>query len=536
MLPMVPATLWSTEAAAATYYVDGSRGDDNATGTEADPVRTIAEGSTRLDPGDTLLIRGGIYTEAMIHGEQGFRFTNGTSMDAMTRYSSYPGETVVLRPSSGYFVVYFGSFREYIEVSDLVLDGSNGTATTAGTQYVVKIETSRHIRLRGNEVTGGRSGVHGGGEAGEILGNEIHDLTNYGIYAGYSHDGSGGLFEGNIIHDCGGFGIHLYSDDGGVENNVIRGNIFYGNGFGYYHSSDPDNLRDAPAIIISRGANNHFYNNILYANYAGVWVTYGAADTLVANNTVYGNETYGIDVNGTGSGSLNAHVVNNLAWENGDAQIMDSATGTVLEANFEFDPMVEDPAGADFRLLPDSPARDAGVVVREVTVDFSGTPRPQDAAFDIGAFEYTLAPPGSDTGGSDTGGSDAGGNETGVTDGSDRSTTDGPVAGTTDGGTTGGDDDANGNDDPNDPAGCSCAASPEGGAGGGMLLTLLATMLGLTRGRPYTRKRPAGSGRLSCLAWRRSGPAKPAGGLKLRRRCAMQATRPRYEANRSPAD
>jgi len=45
------------------YFVDGKAGDDAAPGTKEKPWRTIAFGVTKLTPGDTLVVRGGVYHE-----------------------------------------------------------------------------------------------------------------------------------------------------------------------------------------------------------------------------------------------------------------------------------------------------------------------------------------------------------------------------------------------------------------------------------------------------------------------------------------
>jgi hypothetical protein len=57
--------------------------------------------------------------------------------------------------------------------------------------------------------------------------------------------------------------------------------------------------------------------------------------------------------------------------------------------NIEQDPRFVDPQGRDYRLRPDSPAVDAAVPSSGPGLDhdFAGTPRPQGARKDIGAFE-----------------------------------------------------------------------------------------------------------------------------------------------------
>ncbi len=370
-----------------TYYVATTGSDSNA-GTEAAPFRTIAQGSRALAPGDTLFIRQGTYAEAMIHRSGGFTFQRGTSMNAMTRYAAYPGEEgkVVIQPPSGNFVMLFGG-TAYVEVSGLVLDGAN----TSGGAVVILRAHDHHNRFLRNEIRNGRQGISGGGEH-EIIGNEIHHMTGYGIYT----DGDNGLVEGNIFHDLGGYAIHLFQQNHTVNNWVIRNNTFFGNGKGFLWSKTGE-MRKTSAVLISRGRNNQFYNNLIYNNHAGIFVGYGASDTLVANNTIYGSDDYGILVSSEHSGSLNARIINNIVWGNRGEQILNTGTNTTLQANFTSDPWVVNAEGGDFHLRAGSPAIEAGVALREVPVDMVGGARPSGSACDAGAFQFNAPPAGSQT-------------------------------------------------------------------------------------------------------------------------------------------
>lgn len=115
-----------------------------------------------------------------------------------------------------------------------------------------------------------------------------------------------------------------------------------------------------------------------------------------------------------------------------------------------------DAAGHDYHLQMGSAPVDAGEVLAEVTVDRDGVSRPVGAAFDIGAYEWTDAPPpGGSTGGdgldSSGGGSESDG-ETAELDGG--STSAGDTGGS---GTSAGAGDGVGGD------GCSCTSSPDTG-------------------------------------------------------------------------
>lgn len=379
----------SDTARAATYYVSTGGRDSNA-GTEAAPFRTIARGSRELAPGDTLLIRAGTYDETMIHGRDGFVFQNGTA-GALTRYAAYPGEEVTVRPAAGGFVVWFSRRTSYIEVSGLRLDGTHvdNHAVRFDSDLAAGL-SAHHIRLVGNDIGFSPASCVLVGRDNEIIDNDIHDAGGYGVYA-YDENL---VLDGNRIHDNAGYGLHLFSQDHHFNNALIRNNFFFRNGREYRRRDGTP--RPLPAVIISRGSGHQFYNNVVYDNYGGVLVGYGASNALIANNTVYANDTFGIDVSGVYGGSRDAFVVNNIVWGNMGSELTDSATGTRLSSNLvDVDPAFVDVATFDFHLLADSPARDAGDTVPEVTSDLDAAPRPAGPAYDIGAFEYSSTPPSS---------------------------------------------------------------------------------------------------------------------------------------------
>jgi hypothetical protein len=79
-------------------FVDATRGDDAAAGTQQAPWRTLAHALRRLKPGDTLYLRGGTYYEKAAltrSGEEGAPIT----------IASYPGELAILD----------GGLREFAE-------------------------------------------------------------------------------------------------------------------------------------------------------------------------------------------------------------------------------------------------------------------------------------------------------------------------------------------------------------------------------------------------------------------------------------
>jgi parallel beta-helix repeat protein len=69
------------------------------------------------------------------------------------------------------------------------------------------------------------------------------------------------------------------------------------------------------------------------------------------------------------------------------------STVTWGEGNLDTDPLFVDPEGLDFHPLPGSPAIDAADTTQAPDTDRDGNPRPWGPAADMGAYEYTPAPP-----------------------------------------------------------------------------------------------------------------------------------------------
>jgi hypothetical protein len=94
----LPEAREGTLADGPKRFVDPERGDDAAAGTEAAPWRTLRHALRRLEPGDTLYLRGGTYFEKSSLSRSG-------DEDAPITIGSYPGELAVIN----------GGLREFVE-------------------------------------------------------------------------------------------------------------------------------------------------------------------------------------------------------------------------------------------------------------------------------------------------------------------------------------------------------------------------------------------------------------------------------------
>ena len=367
----ISATVFQT---AHTYYV-ATDGDDSNPGTEAQPFRTIQHGIDAMSGGDTLLIKSGTYTEGL------YRFPAGTA-ESPTTVMAFPGDTVVINGEwSGYLAwVGYGNHHVTIAGPGLTFDG---VVATKGISVRANYFTLVDVEVKNTRVEAIFTSVGFG--YGTYRRLHVHDWGRDGIGHGIYLEGHDNLVEDCVIHDGAGWGIHVYAKSslpGRPDNNTIRRNTIYDNGWGY---------TAPPAIGLYCGEGNLAYNNILWGVPYGVHVHYGAVDTLVYNNTIYDAATgiyVGAGSANSGYGPATGTIIRNNIVFNCDVSFDDDGSGTVEDHNLMgVDPLFVDAAAYDFHLLPASPAIDAGVTLTEVPHDFEGVSRPQGAGYDIGAYE-----------------------------------------------------------------------------------------------------------------------------------------------------
>ena len=432
---------------AVTRYVALTGNDANscaASATITTPKHTFASAVACMAPGDILYVRAGIWTEQLrIDGKSG-------TAGAPITYAGYPGERPCLTNKTGQGQVgIYGPYRNlsnYIVIRNFLLDGtcdgspvsslvadsgwSIGTSTTNGVNEVpaphdVLIDDVEVTHWRGNGLF-----IAQGATNITVQNSKFHDMIT--VYSGSSCTdagaGSQGRFYGFYIHDTVNVvlqGNEVYNNPGGgmqVYPGPNTGTIIRNNNI---HNNNMCSNAVFGGVVIQSGAGAQitngvqFYNNLVCNNGSdarsgnsfGVQLGFGAINSKVWNNTVYGNKNFGIDI--IDASVTNSIVQNNIAYSNngGGTQILNAGAGSSFSTNLcnatngavgctAGNPLFVNAAGLDFHIQAGSPTINTGTTIASVTSDYTGSARPQGGAYDIGAYEFTgvTSPPAAPSG------------------------------------------------------------------------------------------------------------------------------------------
>jgi len=417
------------------YYVS-TNGDNNNPGTENEPWLTIQKAADTMVAGDTVFVRTGTYNEQVIIeccGEPNNYIT----------FAAYPNEQPVVDGSDidmvwGEGLINVGTPawpdtplppRGFYGAEYIIIDGFK--LQNSG-EWGIRIGFSNHIIIRNNQVFNTRGpgietdngyepgwnpthcsyiycydnfvgeGVNYGmtGEAisfgkvdhFEIMRNRVINTTKEGIdckceanqgiiaynevvtpgvgiyydaYMDYQHDI---IIHSNWVHGDG--GIYIGTEMGGtVENVYIFNNLVCNttNGFGMLGES-------GGRININVVNNTYNVGNIVFQL---VVSNAGMPDGLsIRNNIIIGG--YGVNLAGdiTEDDFILSH------------NLFNCDTTTYGTDYIIGNPLFVDQSNDDYHLQANSPAINMGSSTDAPSVDFDGIQRPQDGAWDIGAYEY----------------------------------------------------------------------------------------------------------------------------------------------------
>lgn len=350
---VVPRRKFAFEASNRTLYLSASGADANP-GTLDAPWRTFSHAVAKLEPGDVLYVRGGVYAEP-------FEVRTIGRPGRPVVISAYPGERVKIVEPDGW--------------RDTHRDGA-----------LITLHDCWWVWLHGFEIVGswryGNAYMPGFGGSCVVLAGEGNRLLNCIVRLSYDTgiDLRWGncLAEGNVVLECGtpwegrGIGIGGNPDD----RSIVRGNI---------------TLR-CSGINMNYGYGAHVYNNLV-VDPPALGLSGSASRLIAAHNVIARSRSMGLHVGrefGTNS------FVNNVFFDSAPWHVyFDDQAGEAahlaLGNSFDFNlldpdsaiarpsgwfaawagqhlihanPQFQDAGRNDFRLRPTSPARNAATEVR----------------------------------------------------------------------------------------------------------------------------------------------------------------------------
>ncbi|MEH2060689.1 MAG: right-handed parallel beta-helix repeat-containing protein [Nostoc sp.] len=232
--------LISAKVTGKTYYVSGTGKDNNSGLSTSSAFRTIQKAADLTNPGDTVLIMNGLYTNSPKAGSVLSIKRSGTA-NAWIRYKAYPGNSPKIQHNTWNGIETLNG-ASYIEINGLEVMGNNANITL---DYAMSQKTNK-----ANPLTSGNC------------------ITVDGRKNGHSHHIR---ILNNKVHDCGGGGISaIQSDYVTVDNNVVFNNAWYSvygcSGISMLSNWNFDNNQGYKMFV----TNNKAYNNRMYIPWIAV--------------------------------------------------------------------------------------------------------------------------------------------------------------------------------------------------------------------------------------------------------------------------
>jgi parallel beta-helix repeat protein len=330
------------QAAVAGLYVSptGTAQGDGTAERPWDLATALAGAAGRVQPGDTVWIRGGIYPN-------GGDLTVGGNATGYITFSGYPGEAAIIKKQ-------FRGTASYVVIRQLVFEGPIDGATNQ-----VYLHDNHHVVFTRNEIRNGD--FHAG--------LSVDESHHYEITYNYIHDNGR-----DVSHDHGIYFKTTNGDGTVIANNLLVRNAARGLSL---HDNSGAGVYD---VVVA-------HNTIVANGSTGILVNDGDRNTLVNNIAVGNGDQTGQDQIRVLAGNSNK-VWNNLTWHptNSSRRGIENTTSSEMSGNLVADPLFVSYLG-DLRLLAGSPAIDMGLAGWTFGgKDYAGKTR--DSKPDVGAHEH----------------------------------------------------------------------------------------------------------------------------------------------------
>ena len=293
----------------------------------------------------TVMLEGGTYKMWLVSGpsnSRGIGYAESTDGISWTMSVSNPVLTPGTGTQWGSPVVRFESGGDGSVLDGLTLTGGGGKEA-GGVDAANIALTIRHCLIRDNRVQGANNGWGGGG----VLGGGPLTIVDSRIVNNYANQGAGGVRPNNSVT---------------MTNVLLAGN----SGDAALHANVNVSLTN---VTVADNANGGILFNPQWAS------------TLAVRNSIIYNNGYSFDFGDTCPALGTCQVA-----------YSDIEGGWPGAGNINANPAFVNPANGDYHLSAWSPAIDVGTASGAPDHDLEGTPRPQNAGYDMGAYEFVGTP------------------------------------------------------------------------------------------------------------------------------------------------
>lgn len=398
---------------ANNYFVSNLGDDTNNTGlTTANPFLTLQHAADQVTAGDTVFVANGTYVGFDLRSQSG---TSGNPIVFKAQ-----GTNVLINQS--------GPIRNdgiNIEGVDYIIIDGFIVNDMPGNGNGIRLVLSNFCEVRNTSCdNNAERGIFTGFTDDVLIEHNIctNSIDEHGIYVSNSSDrpiirynecygnngagihmngdlstGGDGIISdakvyGNILHDNGGAaGINM----DGLQSPMVYNNLIYDN-----HSSQGIAIFQGDGAIVTNGAK--IYNNTIIVPSDGRWgiliASGGNINTEIYNNIIINNHAWRgcIAVENTSQLTCDFNVLNDKMSNVGDGSTITLAAWQALgfDANSllvtGMGTLFVNSATEDYQLWSGAAAIDAGtsLVNNLVVDDLNMLPRPNNFAYDIGAYEF----------------------------------------------------------------------------------------------------------------------------------------------------